>query len=68
MHHLLGWSRFTIGDIRISKSMKHESRLGGRLREKRASAILAAYMYRRYQNRAKWQEPRTALTCSIFAN
>ena len=30
----------TFGDIRISKSMKHESRLWGRLREKRASAIL----------------------------
>src|SRR5205085_2567113 len=27
----------------------------------------AAYIYRRYQNRANWQEPRTALTCSITA-
>jgi hypothetical protein len=41
MHHLQVGGRSTIGDIRISESLKHESRLGcGRLREKREIVIL----------------------------
>jgi len=51
--------RSTIGDIRISKSMKYESRLGGAASGKtRKRAPQAAILYRRYQNRARWRGPR----------
>ena len=40
MHHLRVGGRSTIGDIRISESLKHESRLGKAALEKRKRAIL----------------------------
>jgi hypothetical protein len=41
MHHLLVGSRFTIGDIRISKSINTKAASVGRLLEKRKRAILS---------------------------
>src|SRR5271165_7512319 len=64
MHHLRGGSRFAIGDIRISESMKHESRLGGAALEKRVSAILG---HRHVPAVAKSRNAATVGPCCIHS-